>query len=70
MKLTTFCFFAALTVGAQTAGAQSETQHLPTTDAEKIASALRAAPDFITDDATIMDYPDRKSTRLNSSHRR
>jgi hypothetical protein len=60
MKLTVFCFFAALTVGTQTAGAQSMSQHLPTTDAEKIASALRAAPNFITDDATILDYPASK----------
>jgi hypothetical protein len=33
----------------QTAGAQ--------TDAEKVADALRAGPDFITKDATILDYP-------------
>ena len=57
MKPTVFCLFAALTMGAQVAGAQSPTQHLPTTDAEKIANALRAAPKFITDGATIMDYP-------------
>jgi hypothetical protein len=51
-QLTVFCLFAALT-----AGAQSTTEHLPTTDAERIADALRAAPKFITDGATIMDYP-------------
>jgi len=30
---------------------------LPVTDAEKIADALRAAPQFITAGATIVDYP-------------
>jgi hypothetical protein len=38
-KLTIFCLFTALT-----AGAQSRTQNLPVTDAEKISDALRAAP--------------------------
>jgi hypothetical protein len=60
MKLTAFCFFAVLTVGTQAAGAQSMTELLPTTDDEKIADALRAAPKFITDGATIVDYPASK----------
>ena len=60
MKLTAFCFFAVLAVGTQAAGAQSMTELLPTTDAEKIADALRAAPKFITDGATIVDYPASK----------
>jgi hypothetical protein len=60
MKRTVFCLFAAFTLGAQAAGAQSPSQHLPTTDAEKIVDALRAAPKFITDGATIMDYPASK----------
>jgi hypothetical protein len=55
MKLTVFCLFAALN-----AGAQSTTQHLPVTDAEKIADALRAGPPFITDHATILDWPAKK----------
>lgn len=55
MKLTVLCLFAALT-----AGAQSATEHLPVTDTEKIADALRAAPNFITDGATIVDYPATK----------
>jgi hypothetical protein len=55
MRLTVFCLFATFT-----AGAQSTAEHLPTTDAEKIADALRAAPDFITDGATIVDYPASK----------
>jgi hypothetical protein len=41
MKPTAFCLFAVLTVGTQAAGAQSMIEHLPTTDAEKIADALR-----------------------------
>jgi len=55
MKLTVLCLFAALT-----AEAQSMTEHLPVTDAEKIADALGAAPNFITDVATIVDYPASK----------
>jgi hypothetical protein len=55
MKLTIFCLFFALT-----AGAQRMTEHLPVTDAEKIADALRSAPNFITDGATIVDYPASK----------
>jgi hypothetical protein len=55
MKLTVLCLLAVLT-----AGAQSATEHLPVTDAEKIADALRAGPKFITDGATIVDYPASK----------
>jgi hypothetical protein len=55
-KLTLFCLFAALT-----ASALNKTENLPVTDAEKIADALRAAPNFITADATILDYPAHKS---------
>jgi hypothetical protein len=55
LKLTVLCLFAALT-----AGAQSTTEYLPVTDAEKIADALRAAPNFITDGATIVDHPASK----------
>ena len=55
MKLTVLCVFVALT-----ASAQNTTQHLPVTDAEKIADALRAGPHFITDDATILDWPAKK----------
>jgi hypothetical protein len=35
--------------------------HNPATDAEKIADALRAGPGFISDDATILDWPTSKS---------
>jgi hypothetical protein len=55
MKLTVLCLFVALA-----AGAQSTTEHLPVTDAEKIADALRAAPKFITDGAIILDWPAKK----------
>jgi hypothetical protein len=55
MKLTVLCLFSVLT-----AGAQSTTQHVPVTDIEKIADALRAGPHFITDDATILDWPAKK----------
>jgi hypothetical protein len=57
MKLAAFCLFAVLTVGAQTA-----TEHLPATATEKIVDALRAAPNFITDGATIADYPASKGS--------
>jgi hypothetical protein len=55
MKLTAVCLFATFT-----AGAQSTIETLPTTDAAKIVDALRAAPHFITDQATIVDYPTSK----------
>jgi hypothetical protein len=55
MKLAVFCLCAALT-----ASAQSLADTLPTTDAEKIVDALRAAPKFITDSATVVDYPASK----------
>ncbi len=42
---------------AATASAQTPMHDAPTTDAEKIADALRAGPDFITRDATILDWP-------------
>jgi hypothetical protein len=41
---------------ALTAVAQPS-DRLPTTDAEKIADALRAGPAFITEDATLLDWP-------------
>ena len=51
MKLITAC----LTVTA--AFPQTVASHLPVTDAEKIADALRAGPIFITKDATLLDWP-------------
>jgi hypothetical protein len=38
---------------------QQPTSKFPTTDAEKIADALRAGPAFITKDATILDWPSK-----------
>ena len=48
MKPTLSFLFAVLT-----AAAQSTTEHLPSTDAEKIADVLRAVPNFITDGAPL-----------------
>src|SRR5258707_4908154 len=62
MKVTVLCLFAVLT-----ARAQSTTEHLPVTDAEKIADALRAAPNFITDGATIVGYPASKAANFGFS---
>jgi hypothetical protein len=56
VKLTPFFLFVVLT-----APAQSTTEHLPVTD-DKIADALKAAPNFITDGATIVDYPANKGS--------
>jgi hypothetical protein len=61
MKFAAFFLFAALSVGAQSYAQTLPTMDtLPTTDAEKIADALTAAPTFITDGATIVDYPASK----------
>jgi hypothetical protein len=37
--------------------ASAQTPKLPTTDPEKIADALRAGPDFVTKNATLLDWP-------------
>jgi hypothetical protein len=42
---------------AASAFAQKAESHLPVTDPEKIADALRAGPPFITKDATLLDWP-------------
>ena len=52
MKLALFLLPVTFAVGAQTA-----TSDHPTTDAEKIADALSAAPPFITKEATLLDWP-------------
>ena len=52
MKLSVLLLLATLT-----AAAQPTAQDHPTTDAQKIADALRAGPGFITKDATILDWP-------------
>src|SRR5258708_36096947 len=47
-----FLLSATLAANAQTAPPDH-----PSTDAEKIADALRAGPRFITKDATLLDWP-------------
>ncbi len=37
--------------------AYAQKSHMPSTDEEKIADALRAGPTFITHEATILDWP-------------
>jgi hypothetical protein len=56
MRLALLCILAASIVGAQTAQSNG-----PTTDAEKITDALRAGPKFITENATILDWPTTKA---------
>jgi hypothetical protein len=51
MKLLTIILFTAVFAFPQSP------ERLPTTDAEKIADALRAGPAFITKDATLLDWP-------------
>ncbi len=52
MKWITIAFLTITVAFSQTAKS-----HLPVTDAEKIADALRAGPKFITKDATLLDWP-------------
>jgi hypothetical protein len=52
MKLITIVLFAVGAGFAQTAESSR-----PITDGEKIADALRAAPAFVTKDATVLDWP-------------
>ena len=46
---------------AACAFAQKAESHLPVTDPEKIADALRAGPTFVTKDATLLDWPSSSS---------
>jgi len=50
------CFALLMGNGASLAQADSSSHH-PMTDQEKIADALRAGPQFITSNATILDWP-------------
>jgi hypothetical protein len=52
MRLVLFLLPATLAASAQTVAPDR-----PSTDAEKIADALRAGPRFITKDATLLDWP-------------
>ena len=51
MKLLTSVLLTAVTALPQSS------DRLPVTDAEKLADALRAGPAFITEDATVLDWP-------------
>ena len=53
MKLIIIAFLIVTAGFAQATGSP----RLPSTDAEKIADALRAGPAFITKDATLLDWP-------------
>jgi hypothetical protein len=48
---------AIVCLTAACAFAQTAESHLPVTDPEKIADALRAGPTFITKEATLLDWP-------------
>jgi hypothetical protein len=48
---------ASLLLFSQNLNAQTVTDKHPVTDAEKIADALRAGPEFIGKNATILDWP-------------
>jgi hypothetical protein len=54
------CLLMMSIAAARSVGAQAMPEKKPVTDAEKIADALRAGPDFITKDATILDWPSAK----------
>jgi hypothetical protein len=63
MRNSLFCWSSVswsallLLSAALTARAQTAEPHHPTTDTEKIADALRAGPRFVTNDATLLDWP-------------
>jgi hypothetical protein len=54
-SIATFALF--LLPATLAASAQTAPPDRPSTDAEKIADALRAGPRFITKDATLLDWP-------------
>jgi hypothetical protein len=59
MRIITSCLIMAMMAGTRFVAAQpAETR--PATDGEKVADALRAGPDFITKDATLLDWPTTK----------
>ena len=55
-KDKTMKLFTTVLLAAAGAFAQSS-DRLPVTDADKIADALRAGPEFVTRDATLLDWP-------------
>lgn len=52
MKLITILLFVTIAAFARTPESQK-----PVTDAEKVADAARAGPEFVTKDATLLDWP-------------
>jgi hypothetical protein len=52
MKLITILLFVTIAAFAQTPESRK-----PVTDAEKVADASRAGPEFVTRDATLLDWP-------------
>jgi len=54
--IRTLCFFGILALPSAVVVSQNTSDH-PTTDSAKIADALRAGPPFITNNATILDWP-------------
>jgi len=54
----TFSFVGLLATAAAAVAFGQDTSSHPTTDPAKLADALRAGPSFITDNATILDWPE------------
>ena len=57
--MNTIMIFVTATLAGLAAYGQTAETKLPATDAEKIADALRAGPDFVTKDATLLDWPSK-----------
>jgi hypothetical protein len=55
--LAVLMFLSVPCASAQNTTHDASANQFPTSDAEKIADALRAGPSFITKDATILDWP-------------
>jgi|HubBroStandDraft_6_1064221.scaffolds.fasta_scaffold91900_1 hypothetical protein len=55
--LAVLMFLTVRCASAQNTTHDTPASQFPTSDAEKIADALRAGPSFITKDATILDWP-------------
>jgi hypothetical protein len=55
--LAVLVLLSVLCASAQKTTHDTSASQFPTSDAEKIADALRAGPSFITKDATILDWP-------------
>ena len=52
MKIVAFLILITAVAYAQTSAAQK-----PKSDAEKITSAMQAGPKFVTQNATVLDWP-------------